>query len=134
LQFETFLNVLIKPFNNKPKHYNLKAQLLNTTVYNYKELAKQYKDLASMGYSKMLPLIALGQSQSSILASAYFETQVLDLVSLFIPPLTSNTMNSDALKTAKDKNKSSEDKKPGRKQKAEDEKSDKTIANQESMN
>ena len=41
-------------------------------------------------------------------------------------------MNSDALKTAKGKN--SEEKKPGRKEKAQDEKSDKTIANQESMN
>ena len=81
----------------------------------------------------MLPLIALGQSQSSILASAYFETQVLDLVSLFIPPLTSNTMNSDALKTVKGQG-SEEDSKPGRKEKADDEKSDKTIANQESMN
>ena len=88
----------------------------------------------------MLPLIALGQSQSSILANAYFETQVLDLVSLFIPPLTSNTMNSDALKTAKGggsdpkKKNSGEEKKSGRKEKADDEKSDKTIANRESMN
>jgi hypothetical protein len=143
LQFEGFLNALIERFNNTPKKFTLKAQLLKTTVYNYKELAKQYKDLASMGYSKMLPLIALGQSQSSILANAYFETQVLDLVSLFIPPLTSNTMNSDALKTAKgdkkskektSKVKSEEDSKPGRKEKADDEKSEKTIANRESMN
>lgn len=135
LQFETFLNHLISKFNKQPKKHYLKAQLLKTTIYNYKEMSKQYKELASMGYSKMLPLIALGQSQSSILANAYFETQVLDLVSLFIPPLTSNTMNSDALKTAKGENpKDSEDSKPGRKQKPDDEKSDKTIANQESMN
>ena len=86
-----------------------------------------------MGYSKMLPLIALGQSQSSILANAYFETQVLDLVSLFIPPLTSNTMNSDALKTAKGGDPSKESK-PGRKEKEDGEKSEKTIANRESMN
>ena len=133
LQFENFLNFLVEDFNKTPKKFSFKVQLLNTTVYNYQELSKQYKELASMGYSKMLPIIALGQSQSSVLANAYFETQVLDLVSLFIPPLTSNTMNSDALKTAKG-DKSEEDKKPGRKQKAEDEKSDKTIANQESMN
>jgi len=131
LQFETFLNHLMTEFNKAPKKFSLKVQLLKTTVYNYKELSKQYKELTSMGYSKMLPLIALGQSQSSILANAYFETQILDLVSLFIPPLTSNTMNSDALKTAKGK--SEEDSKPGRKEKADDEKSDKTIANRESM-
>ena len=139
LQFEMFLNKLIdSSLNKNPKKVNFRVQLLNTTVYNYQELSKQYKELASMGYSKMLPLIALGQSQSSILASAYFETQVLDLVSLFIPPLTSNTMNSDALKTAKDgKGKTSEngeESKPGRKEKDDGEKSDKTIANRESMN
>lgn len=135
LQFENFLNRLVEPFNKTPKKFSLKVQLLKTTIYNYKELSKQYKELASMGYSKMLPLIALGQSQSSVLANAYFETQVLDLVSLFIPPLTSNTMNSDALKTAKgkDPSKSEEESKPGRKEKADDEKSDKTIANRESM-
>ena len=141
LQFEGFLNSLIEKFNKSSKKFYFKAQILKTTVYNYKELSKQYKELASMGYSKMLPLIALGQSQSSILANAYFETQVLDLVSLFIPPLTSNTMNSDALKTAKGGDSDSkkqkpreEEKKAGRKEKADDEKSDKTIANRESMN
>lgn len=144
LQFEKFLNYLIEKFNTTPKKFTFKVQILKTTVYNYKDLAKQYKELASMGYSKMLPLIALGQSQSSILANAYFETQVLDLVSLFIPPLTSNTMNSDALKTAKGGDsktdnkakqpKSGEESKPGRKEKEDGEKSEKTIANRESMN
>lgn len=132
LQFEDFLNFLIERFNKKPKKYSFGVQILKTTIYNYKEMSKLYKDMASMGASKLLPLIALGQSQSSILANAYFETQVLDLVSLFIPPLTSNTMNSDALKTVKGED--SEEKKPGRKEKADDEKSDKTIANRESMN
>ena len=92
-----------------------------------------------MGYSKMLPLIALGQSQSSILANAYFETKVLDLVSLFIPPLTSNTMNAETLEKAKNgggpkKTPGEEEAKVGRKEKDDSEKSDKTIANRESMN
>ena len=96
-------------------------------------MSKQYKELAAAGQgSRLLPLIALGQSQSSILANAYFETQVLDLTKLFIPPLSSNTMNSDALKTAKGDN--PEEKKPGRKEKEDGEKSEKTIANRESMN
>lgn len=134
LQFENFLNCLINKFNTQPKKFNLKVQILKTTVYNYKDLAKQWKELAANGCcSRLLPAIALGQSQSSILANAYFETQVLDLTSLFIPPLTSNTMNSDTLKAVKGGD-SEEDSKPGRKEKADDEKSDKTIANRESMN
>lgn len=133
LQFEEFLNILLERFNKSPKKFTLKAQILKTTVYNYKELSKLFKEETSLGHSKLLPLIALGQSQSSILANAYFETKVLDLVSLLIPPMTSNTMNSDALKTAKT-GKSEEDSKPGRKEKENDEKSEKTIANIESQN
>lgn len=142
LQFESFLNTLISRFNKTPKKFVLKVQILKTTVYNYKELSKQFKELAAAGQgSRVLPLIALGQSQSSILANAYFETQVLDLNSLFIPPLSSNTMSSDALKSANDKGKNKastpkqrEEKKPGRKEKEDGEKSEKTIANRESMN
>lgn len=80
-----------------------------------------------MGYSKMLPQIALGQSQSSILANASFENDILDLVNVFIPPITSTTMNSTVLQ--KDNAE-----KAGRKEKPDDEKSEKTIANKESMN
>ena len=134
LQFEEFLNSMLDRFNKTPKKFVLKAQMLKTTIYNYKELSKLFKEQTSVGHSRLLPLIALGQSQSSILANAYFETQVLDLVHLLIPPMNSNTMNSDALKTATGKDPSKEESKPGRKEKENDEKSEKTIANIESKN
>jgi len=50
-----------------------------------------------IGFTKMLPQVALGQAQSSILANAYFENDVLDLVRVFIPPMMSSTMNAEAL-------------------------------------
>jgi len=50
-----------------------------------------------VGLSKMLPQVALGQTQSSILATSYFENDVLDLVRVFIPPMMSSTMNAEAL-------------------------------------
>jgi len=93
-QFETFLNTLLAPFNQSPKKVSYRAQILPTTIYNYKDLAKQYKEHTQLGYSKMLPQIALGQSQSAILATAYFENDILDLVNVFIPPLMSSTMNA----------------------------------------
>ena len=143
LQFESFLNGLLAPYNKAPKKLYYKAQLLTTTIYNYKEMAKLYKEQTQLGYSKMLPQIALGQSQSSILANAYFENDILDLVNLFIPPLMSSTMNPDALgkgKESANQSKSSgnkvaagEEKQVGRKEKPDDEKSEKTIANKESM-
>lgn len=87
-----------------------------------------------MGYSKMLPQIALGHSQSSILANAKFENEILKLSEIFIPPMSSNTMNADSLKkNGSNGNGKEEDKKAGRKEKADDEKSEKTIQNRESM-
>ena len=130
VKFENFLNILIKPFNTKPKKFYFQVQLLTTTIYNYKEMAKLYKEQTQLGYSKMLPQIALGQTQSSILASAQFENDVLDLVNVFIPPLMSSTMNADIL-NRKDKVDSGEG--AGRPEKPDDEKSTKTIQNQESQ-
>ena len=122
--------------NKTPKKIQLKAQILTTTIYNYKEMAKLYKEQTQLGYSKMLPQIALGQSQSSILANAYFENDILDLVNVFIPPLMSSTMNGDTIQNLTNKNKTSDDEgsQGGRPEKADDEKSTKTIQNKESQN
>ena len=95
-QFENFLNEIISKYNTNKKFY-FRVQILPTTIYNYQELAKLYKEQTQLGCSKMLPSVALGQSQSSVLANAYFENSILDLVNVFIPPLMSSTMNSDIL-------------------------------------
>lgn len=131
LQFEVFLNGLLEPFNQKPKKVIYKLQMLSTTIYNYKEMAKTYKELTQLGFSKMLPAIALGESQSSVLANAYFENELLELQNVFIPPLSSNVMNGDLI-NPKSKQVDS-DNKGGRPEKADDEKSEKTIQNKESM-
>lgn len=136
LQFESFLNELILPYNKNPNKLEYRVQLLTTTIYNYKELAKIYKEQTQLGYSKMLPQIALGQSQSSVLANAYFENDILDLVNVFIPPLMSSTMNENILNRTGGKTSTDalgEEKKAGRKEKADDQKSEKTIQNRESM-
>ena len=142
LQFESFLNLLLQPFNKSPKKCYYKAQFLNTTIYNYKEVSKLYKEQMQIGFSKMLPQVALGQTQSSILANAYFENDILDLVRVFIPPMMSSTMNAEALAgrgnvTGKQGNNTgtsgSGTGKTGRPEKPDNEKSDKTIKNRQSM-
>ena len=102
-------------------------------------MAKLYKEQTQLGYSKMLPQIALGQSQSSILATADFENKILELVNVFIPPMQSSVMNAEALQQVKGGGNSSnaaktEDKQAGRPEKADDEKTEKTIQNRESAN
>lgn len=99
LQFEDFLNELIAKYSNKKIEF--RVQLLTTTIYNYQELAKMYKEQMQLGFSKLLPQIALGQSQSTILANAFFENETLDLVNVFIPPLMSSTMNGDTISKLK---------------------------------
>ena len=131
-QFETFLNTLLLPYNRSPKKVVYRAQILPTTIYNYKDLAKQYKEHTQLGYSKMLPQIALGQAQSSVLANAYFENDILDLVNVFIPPLMSSTMNAEVLN--RKQSAASDGDGAGRPEKPDDEKSTKTIQNKESMN
>ena len=130
-QFEDFINILLKPYNKKGFKLYYTAQLLPTTIYNYKQLAKLYKEQTQLGYSKMLPQIALGQNQSAILANAYFENDILDLVHVFIPPLMSSTMNAEVLN--RNATGSNDNDSAGRPKKPNDEKSEKTIANQESM-
>lgn len=142
-QFEDFLNVILEKFNKSPKKWYFRAQILPTTIYNKTEMAKLYKEQTQLGYSKMLPQIALGQTQSAILQNAYFENDILDLVNVFIPPLMSSTMNAEALNRTKSPGQTTggsisqggtEKEGAGRPEKANDEKSAKTIANKESMN
>ena len=142
LQFESFLNLLLQPFNKSPKRSYYKAQFLNTTIYNYKEVSKLYKEQMQIGFSKMLPQVALGQAQSAILAAAYFENDVLDLVRVFIPPMMSSTMNAQALTnrgnvSGKEVDKADSSGKGadsgGRPEKPDNEKSDKTLQNRQSM-
>ena len=148
LQFNAFFTRVTEAFSANKKKYNFKLYMLETTQYNYKELSKMYKEQATMGNSKMLPQIALGQSQSFILHSAYFENEILDLPSLMIPPIMSSTLSGKEILDRKDQrngeknqentevvktSKNVETKEAGRPEKPDTEKSDKTIANREAM-
>ena len=143
LQFEIFFDRIAQNLSAARKKYNFRLYMLETTQYNYKELSKLYKEQVQMGYSKMLPQIALGHSQSSILNTAYFENEVMKLSEIMIPPLMSSTMKMEDLKgkpgetqTNKSQNTTvgqASDKQAGRPEKPDAEKSDKTIQNKESM-
>lgn len=95
-QFQDFLNVRVETnYNKKGKdrtRFNVMVPLI--THYNKEKLSKLYKEQTALGYSKFLPAIALGERQSDILSIMEFENSTLDLVSLMIPPASSNTMSS----------------------------------------
>ena len=136
LQFDIFFNYIID-HKNGAKKFNFRFCMLETTQYNYKELAKQYKDLTANGQSKFLPMVALGHSQSSILNLAKFENETLDLPSIMIPPLMSSTMNGQDIlgkngQSNGNKTQTSSEG-AGRPSKPDDQKSDKTIKNLEAQ-
>ena len=149
LQFETFFDRVVSVKTGSQKKIKFRFYMLETTQYNYKEMSKLYKEQVQIGYSKMLPQIALGHSQSSIINTAYFENEVLNLTEIMIPPLMSSTMSSQDILGKKDqngqtKNQNStegtktqviqtEEKQSGRPEKPDDQKSEKTIRNKEAM-
>ena len=138
LQFEIFFNRVINQKFSGGKKYGFRFYMLETTQYNYKDVSKLYKEQTQIGYSKMLPQIALGHSQSFILNSIHFENEVLHLSQLMIPPLMSSTMSGEDVlgKNNQSKSTNSQSKtneSAGRPEKADSEKSEKTIQNKESM-
>ena len=140
LQFNMFFSNIVSRYGTNRRKYNFRFYMLETTQYNYKEISKMYKEQTQVGFSKMLPQIALGHSQSMILNTIFFENTVLHLSAIMVPPLMSSTLSSnDILDITGQRLGSSinaisgEESEAGRPEKSDDEKSDKTLANLESM-
>ncbi len=149
LQFENLFDNIAQKRSSNKKKWNFRFYMLHTTQNNYQALAKLYKEQTQLGFSKMLPQIALGQSQSFILNTVIFENEVLHLSEIMIPPLMSSTMNAETLQTMGGKNKNNSNSSGtgntgqstktesegtmGRPKKEEGQLSEKTIQNKESM-
>ena len=128
LQFEAFFDYVVQKLSTNKKKYVYRFDMLETTQANYKELAKLYKEQSQTGFSRILPQIALGHSQSAIINTAYFENHILHLQEIMLPPLMSSTLNADSVlgKNDEKKNdktqKNTEDKETGRPEKPDNEK------------
>ena len=115
-----FLNIRI----NKNFGENLfLVHMPQVTFFNQKEKAESYLKQGTYGYSKFLPAICLGERQSFILASVWFDSQVLKMQNIMIPNASSNTTsaNIDTDENSTGNSKSAE------------ERSDKTEQNRESL-
>lgn len=134
-QFQSFLNRLATRKVASKKKYQFRVFILETTIHNYQELAKMYKEQVQIGYSKMLPQVAMGHSQSAIIAMAHFENEVLELSSIMIPPLMSSTLRGeDVLKGGNKANGGQQNQgQSGRPEKPDAQKTEKTIQNKEAM-
>jgi len=152
LQFEQFFNDFIEwKFNKKDSKFRMK--MLNTTIFNYKEISDKYQQLTKIGFSRFLPMVALGHTQKEVTSMVKLEQQMMQLDNWMLPPFSSNTMSSDTWAEVKaiqrgvvtDKqlekekqvsdivNNSPTGEGSGRPALPDDKKTDKTIANQASQ-
>lgn len=146
LQFEEFFNGFIEwKFNKRDSKFRMK--MLNTTIFNYKDLSDKYKDLTKIGFSRFLPMIALGHSQKEVTSMVKLEQQMMQLDNWMLPPFSSNTMSSDTWAevkaiqngetpqnvVAKEQEITQSSEGSGRKPLPDDKKTDKTIANKASQ-
>ena len=133
VQFEDFLNRSIGFVNKNINRLEYRVSMLPTTIYNYKDMSKLYKEQTSLGFSKLLPQVALGQPQSIVMATAYFENDMLHLDEVFVPPMSSNTISNSGNKV-NDDTEASGGAAGGRPEKPDEQKTEKTIQNRESAN
>lgn len=119
-KFSDFLNIQVaKIFGEN----NYIVHMPTVTFFNQKEKVDYYIKQSTYGYSKFLPAICMGQRQSLILSTAWFESQILEMQKIMIPNASSNT-TSAAIVT--DANNSGNTKAP-------EERSEKTEQNRESL-
>ncbi len=121
LQYQDWLNyVLHNKFIQNNTEYTFDIWFPRLTQHNRADMARLYKEQAALGYSKILPALALGQSQSNLISTLLFENEFLNLGSIMEPVKMASTQSGKASSDA------------GRPQKSDDQKSDKTLANEAS--
>lgn len=110
--------------------------ILPITWYNQTKMADMYIKNAQYGFSWVLPYVASGKKQSTLLDNAYMEQEVLNLSEVMRPLSSSFTMgdgDGESNSGGGSSKKNSPPGEPGRPEKPMEEKSDKTIANINAM-
>ena len=124
--YQNRLNAIIEVLFEKKIAF--KVSFPHLSIYNNERKQKMYKDMATNGYSKLMPVIASGMSQTEFLSLNEYEEKILKLGDKLIPVLSSNTQSSKDI--AKQGSGSGE---VGAPKKSDDEIAEKTIQNRESQ-
>lgn len=120
-KFNDFLNIQVsKVFGDN----NYIVHMPPVTYFNQKEKADYYAKQITYGYSKFLPAICMGQRQSFILSSVWFDSQILKMQNIMIPNAASSQTSGTDI-TNQDDN--------VRNTKSAEERSEKTEKNRESL-
>lgn len=93
---------------NKDKKVYYEALFPPITQYNRQEMFDLYKEAATLGYSKLMPLTALGMSQTTFTNLLKYENDVLKLHEIMKPLQTSFTQSDKEGRPTKDDKKLSD--------------------------
>ena len=144
--YETWIKFIINDrFNRKGLTFDF--EILPTTVFNRQDLQQSYFRGAQYGYSKMFAGVAMGIKQMDQLSLMNFENDFLEMSSKMIPLQSSYTTSGTAITEEEDQKKSTTTVKNassstqvkditntgGRPELPDEQKSEKTQANIESM-
>lgn len=128
-KIENFLNYELKK-RFETDEIGLICNFPRITIYNFKDMADLFKGQAMYGYSKRLPAIATGQTQSSLMAAIEYENNVMGMADIMKPLQSSATQSPKANNNNNNGNESNGEANPeGRPELPDDQKSDKTLKN-----
>ena len=123
-QYQQFVTTTINRFFTPDSSlYDFSFWFPPITHYNKDEFIKNTKELATFGYGKMLPALAMGQSQRDFLSQIYYENEILNLHDRMVPLQSSHTASGSGESTGE----------TGRPAKSNEEASDKTLRNRASL-
>lgn len=127
-KIENFLNYELKK-RFETDEIGLICNFPRITIYNFKDMADLFKGQAMYGYSKRLPAIATGQTQSSLMAAIEYENNVMGMADIMKPLQSSATQSPKAANNNNNNGSNGEANPEGRPELPDDQKSDKTLKN-----
>lgn len=119
-KFAKFITNIVN-VNYSNSNITFKYNILPVTYHNEAKYIDNSYKLATAGYSLLIPALAQGFSQRELVSLKELENDVLELTEKLIPPKTSFTQNNSA------------EEEGGRPKKDVEEKSDKTLENEQSI-
>lgn len=93
-KYQNWLNHLLDQEFVDDNKFDTNLSLPPITINNRKDLSQKYKDMATLGYDKFLPGIAMGISQLDLMAAPVFQNDILNLNSLMKPLQSSHTTSA----------------------------------------
>jgi hypothetical protein len=94
-QFKTWYEVKLNVYLISSRNYNFEVLFPEITIFNRKEMFEIYKTGATLGYSKLLPLCAMGIKQTTFMNLLNVEQNIYGLQDKMIPLQTSFVQSGD---------------------------------------